>query len=163
MTYSGLGEHLAGFTDADGNMVEDHHAMSGYAFIINGGAVSWSAKRQEVVTLSTTESEYVGATHAAKEALWLHSLISQVFKSILPTTDVFLDNQSAIALAKDHQYHAHTKHINIWYHFIQWIIEEGKICLIYCPTGDMVADIFTKVLPSPKVKHFTWELGLDKV
>jgi len=161
--YGGIGEEIKGYTDADGNMAEDRRATSGYAFMINGGAVSWSAKRQEIVTLSTTESEYVGATHAAKEALWLRSLISQIFKSTLPTTTIFSDNQSAIALAKDHQYHARTKHIDIRYHFIRWIIEEGKIRLIYCPTEDMIADVFTKALPSAKVKHFANELGLVTV
>ena len=52
-------------------MAEDRKAISGYAFLIDGGAVSWSSKKQEIVSLSTTESEYVAATHAAKEALWL--------------------------------------------------------------------------------------------
>jgi len=163
LTYGGAGEELARFADADGNIAEDWHATSEYAFIISGGAVSWSAKHQEVVTLSTTESEYVSMTHAAKEAVWLCLLILQVFKSILPPTTLFSDNKSAIALAKDHQYYAHTKHINIHYHFIHWIIEEGKIQLIYCPIEDMIADVFTKALPSPKVKHFTYELGLAAV
>ena len=95
----------------------------------------------------------------AKEALWLCSLISQLFGITLNTTTLFSDNQSAIALAKEHQYCAHTKHIDVHYHFIRWIIEDRKL-LIYCPTEDMVADIFTKVLPSTKVKHFARELGL---
>jgi Reverse transcriptase (RNA-dependent DNA polymerase) len=66
---------LAGYADADGSMAKDRHAISGYAFIVHGGAVSWSAKRQEIVSLSTTESKYMAVTHAAKEALWLRSLI----------------------------------------------------------------------------------------
>lgn len=163
LTYGGGKENLDGFTDADGNMAEDRRATSGYAFLINRGAVSWSAKRQEIVTLSTTESEYVGATHAAKEALWLRSLITQIFGEPLPTTNIFSDNKSAIALAKDHQYHPHTKHINIRYHFIRWIIEEGKVRLVFCPTKDMVADVFMKALPSTKVKHFASEMGLAAV
>jgi hypothetical protein len=122
--------------------------------MINGGAVSWSAKKQEIVTLSTTESEYVGAVHTAKEALWLHSLILQIFATQINTTTLFSNNQSAIALASDHKYHPHTKYIDIWYDFIHWIIEEGQLCLIYCPTNDMVTNIFTKALPSLKVKHF---------
>jgi len=160
LTYGGEMRALAGYTDADGSMAEDRHAVSGYAFLIDGGAVSWNTKRQEIVSLSTTESEYIAATHAAKEALWLRSLIAQLFKPFDHVTTLFSDNQSAIALAKDHQYHARTKHIDVRFHFIRWIIEDGKIRLIYCPTDDMVADTLTKALPSPKVKHFASELGL---
>ena len=76
---------------------------------------------------------------------------------------LFSDNQSAIALAKEHQYHARTKHIDIRFHFIRWIIEEGRLRLIYCPTEDMVANALTKALPSAKVKHFAMELGLVSV
>ena len=63
-------------------MAEDWHAISGYTSILNGRAVSWSAKRQEIVSLLTTESEYVAVTHAAKEALWLRSLLSQIFDNV---------------------------------------------------------------------------------
>ena len=160
LSYGTVAKELEGYADADGNMMEDRRAISGYTFIINGGAVSWSSKRQEIVSLSTTESEYVTATYAAKEALWLRSFISQIFGTTLSPTTLFSDNQSAIALAKDQQYHARTKHIDIRFHFIRWIIEEGKLRLIYCPTANMIADTFTKALPSAKVKHFATELGL---
>lgn len=75
--------------------------------MIDGGVVSWSTKKQDIISLSTTEAEYIAATHAVKEALWLRTFISQVFggKVDEPTT-LYSDNQSAIALAKDHQYHA---------------------------------------------------------
>src|SRR5271168_2704740 len=158
--YGGVARELVGFVDADGSMGEDRRAISGYAFIINGGAVSWSAKRQEIISLSTTESEYGAATYAAKEALWLRQLILQLFGILLPATPLFCDNQSAIALAKEHQYHARTKHIDVRFHFIRWIIEDGKLRLIYCPTDEMVADVLTKALVSTKVKHFASELGL---
>src|SRR5271155_2922427 len=82
-------------------MGEDRGAISGYAFIINGGAVSWSAKRQEIISLSTTESEYIAAPYTAKEALWLRQLILQVFGITLDATTLFSDNQSAIALTKE--------------------------------------------------------------
>ena len=84
----------------DGSMEEDQKAILGYAFIINGGAISWSTKCQEIISLSTTESEYVAATYAAKEGLWLQSIILQVFNLDLSATMLFCDNQSAIALAK---------------------------------------------------------------
>ncbi|THH08108.1 hypothetical protein EW145_g2931 [Phellinidium pouzarii] len=103
LTYGGVENgFLKGCGDADGSMQEDRHAISGNAFLIDGGAVSWFSKRQEIVSLSTTESEYVAATHAAKEALWLRQLISQLFEPIAGPTTIFSDNQSAIALTKDH-------------------------------------------------------------
>jgi hypothetical protein len=71
------------------------------------------------------------------------------------------DNQSAIALTKNSQFHAHLKHIDIRYHFICWIVNNGKIALKYCPTDDMVADILMKALPSLKAKFFTTILGLS--
>jgi hypothetical protein len=163
LTYGGQPKDLVGYADADGNMAEDRHAISGYAFILHGGAISWSAKRQEIISLSTTESEYIAATYASKEALWLRSLITQLFDTSLTATTLFSDNQSAIALTKDHQYHARTKHIDIRYHFIHWIVENGSLRLVYCPTDEMVADTLTKALPSPKVKHFATELGLVSV
>ena len=71
MTYGGIEKALVGYMDVDGSMDEDCKVISGYAFLIDGGAMSWSLKKQEIVSLSTTESEYVAATHATKEALWL--------------------------------------------------------------------------------------------
>ena len=74
-------KQLIGYADADGSMAEDRKAISGYTFMINGGAVSWSAKRQQIISLSTTESKYIAATYAAKEALWLRQLILQLLAS----------------------------------------------------------------------------------
>ena len=118
---------LIGYTDTDGSMAEDRHAISGYAFLIYGGAISWSAKRQEIIALSTTEAEYVAITHATKEALWLRSLILQLFELKLDSITLFSDNQSTIELTKDHQYHARLKHIDIRFHFICDIVEDGSI------------------------------------
>jgi hypothetical protein len=87
-----------------------------------------------------------------KEALWLHSLLTQIFGPLLDPTTLFSDNQAAIALVHDHQYHAQNKHIDVRYYWIHWVIEEGTACLIYCLTDDMVADTLTKVLPSIKVE-----------
>ena len=151
---------LIGYADADSSMVEDRRAISGYAFLIDGGAMSWSSKKQEIVSLLLMESEYVAATHAAKEALCLRSLIRELFAPFDEPTMLFSDNQSAIALTKDHQYHTRTKHIDIRFHFIRWVVENGKTRLIYCPTANMVADTLKKALPSPKVKHLAVKLGL---
>ncbi|THH07673.1 hypothetical protein EW146_g9242 [Bondarzewia mesenterica] len=103
LSYGGEEKEMVGYADADESMVEDCKAVSGYAFIIDGGAISWSSKKQEIVSLSTTESEYVAATHAMKEALWLCSLITEILAPLTNSTTLFSDNQSAIALMKDHQ------------------------------------------------------------
>ena len=127
LTYGHAQTELIGYADVDGSTAEDRHAVSGYAFIINGGEASWSAKHQSIISLSTTESEYVAAAHAAKEALWLRSLIEQLFEEKLSPTTMFYNNQSGIALAKDHQYHARMKHIDVRYHFIHWIVKKGAM------------------------------------
>ena len=162
LVYGDQDHSISGYTDADGMSNEDRHAISGYAFLIDGGAVSWSSKRQTLVTLSTAEAEYVAATHAAKEAIWLREFISEVFEPQGPMT-LHSDSQSAIALARNEQFHARMKHIDIRFHFIRYVIEAGKIFIDYCPTEDMVADTLTKALPSAKAKHFASALGLRKV
>jgi len=83
----------------DRSMAEDRHAILGYAFLIHGSAISWSTKQQEIITLLTTEAEYVAITHSTKEALWLCSLLFQLFDTVLDPTTLFLDNQSAIQLS----------------------------------------------------------------
>ena len=160
LTYGGEERGLLGYVDADGASQDHRRAISGYVFMVDGGAVSWSSKKQELVTLSTTEAEYVAATHAAKEAIWLRRLLTELFESINTPTTLFSDSKSAIALAHDGHYHARTKRIDIRYHFIRYIIEAGTIKLVYCPTNDMTADTLTKVLPSVKAKHFASALGL---
>jgi hypothetical protein len=105
LTYGDGDENLTRWVDADCSQSNNHCVITGYAFLIDGVAVSWNSKQQEIIVLSTTEGEYVVATHAAKEALWLHSFTSEVFKTNPEPTTIFSDNKSAITLSKYHQYH----------------------------------------------------------
>ena len=123
LVYGGEKRGLVGYVNADGALQEHRRAILGYVFLINGSAVSWSSKKQELVTLSTTEAEYVAATHAAKEAVWICRLIRQLFCPLESPMTLYSDSKSAIALVKDGNFHARTKHINIWYHFICYIIK----------------------------------------
>jgi hypothetical protein len=122
--------------------------------MVDGGVVSWMSKKQKIVTLSTMEAEYMAATHAAKEAVWLCHLIGEIFSSVKYPITLHSDKKSAIALATGGQYHTRTKHIDIRYHFICYTIEAGSIKLVYCPTDQQTADTLTKALPSIKAKHF---------
>ena len=160
LTFGNGAKGLEGYTDADGASQYHRRAISGHAFLIDGGAVSWSSRKQELVTLSTAEAEYVAATHAAKEAIWLRRFITEVLQPIDGPTTLHCDNQAALALASNGNYHARTKHIDIRYHFIRFVVEDKSIRLVYCPTNDMIADTLTKALPSLKAKHFATSLGL---
>lgn len=151
---------LVGYTDADGATQEHRRAISGYVYLLDGGAISWTSRKQELVTLSTAEAEYVAATHAAKEGLWLRRLIGEVFRPLEHPLPLHSDSQAAIALTKDGSYHARTKHIDIRYHFIRFAVENHSFHLIYCPTSEMIADTLTKALPHTKAKHFALALGL---
>ena len=105
----------------------------------------------------------MAATHAAKEAIWIQQLIGEIFHPLSMLTTLFSNSKSAIALAQDGHYHAHTKHIDICYHFIRYIIKAEAIKLIYCPTDQMTADTLTKVLSNVKVKNFATALSLCAV
>ena len=162
LTYGG-GERCGfeGFLDADGATQDHRHAISGFVILVDGGAVSWSSKKQELVTLSTMEAKYIGATHTAKELIWFRHLIAKIFRPLLDPTILHLDNQSAIALTNSKsQFHARSKRIDIQYHFVKFCIQDCSIVLLYCPTEDMIADILTKSLPLIKHKYFTHDLGL---
>ena len=118
LTYGGEKQELTGYMDADGASQDHQWAISGYTFFIDGGTVSWSSHKWELVTLSTAEAEYVAATHAVKEGIWLRRLISKLFSPIDNSTPLYCNNQAAHMLATTDNLHAWTKHIDICYHYI---------------------------------------------
>jgi hypothetical protein len=165
LTFRGDLTFLAGYTDADwAGDRNTRRSTSGYIFNVGSGAISWSSKRQPTVALSTCEAEYIGQTHAAKEAIWLKALIDQLNpENASPmATIIYGDNQGAIALAKNPQFHARTKHIDLQHHFIREKINEGKIELKYVPTAEQVADGLTKPLCKDKFLAFRHALGLEE-
>jgi hypothetical protein len=161
LTFGGGKEAVVeGFCDADWASQKHRHSISGFSFHYGVGAVSWSSKKQNLVSLSSTEAEYVAQTHAAKEGIWLRNFVSEIRGEEKKPVTISCDNQGAIALAKDNKYHARTKHIDLRYHFIREAVEDGKIKVKYIPTDDNVSDIFTKALPRPKFQRMVELLGL---
>ena len=135
------------YSDADwAGDINDRRSTSGYLFQISGGAVTWSSKKQLCVALSTAEAEYIALASAAQEAVWIRQLTTELGSPPTTATIIYEDNQSAIAMTKNPQFHGKAKHIAIKYHFIREQVNDETIQIQYCPTREMVADIFTKGL-----------------
>jgi hypothetical protein len=155
---------VIGYSDADwGSNAIDRRSISGYAFFLGGGTIAWSSKKQPTVSLSSMEAEYMASSHAVKEAIWLRSFLNGIGFQQNEASELFLDNQSAIALAYNPEFHARSKHIDIRHHFIREAVENGTVELIWCPTDEMTADIFTKALARPKFWRFREDLGMCSV
>ena len=136
------------------------HSISAYIFQINRGNISWSCQKQNIVALSSTEAEFIKLTHATKEALWLHHLITEIFQPLICPIKLYSDNQLAITIAYGNQQHSRTKHFNIWLYFLWYTIKNGQISVEYLPSKQMLADILTKGLLGPKVKSLVEKLGI---
>ena len=137
---------------------DDSRSVSGYVFTLNGGAVSWKSSKQQTVADSTTEAEYIAASEAAKEAVWMKKFITElgVVPGIVDPIPLLCDNNGAIAQAKEPRSHQKSKHILRRFHLIREIIERGEITIQKVDTKDNIADPFTKAL-SQKVfeSHFS--------
>ena len=148
--------NFLGYCDADwaGDTVS-RRSTTGYCFIVNGAAISWSSKLQVTVALSSAEAEYMAAAAAVQEVVYLRRLI-KVIKVVndLPPTLLLEDNQGCLALIKNPVFQPRTKHIDTKFHFIRQRVEDGEAIVEYCPTKDMIADIFTKPLERVSFTRF---------
>ena len=152
---------LVGFSDADyAGDLETRRSTTGYLFNFANGPVTWSSKRQKLVTLSTTESEYVTAATASKEAIWLRRLLESIESPCAGPTTLNVDNQSAIKLIKNPEFHQRTKHVDIRYHYIREKVQSGDIIVKFVPSDNQKADIFTKALPRERFSKMRNVLGM---
>ena len=152
---------LIGYSDADwGGDCNDYKSTTGYMFQIGGTAVTWRSKKQSCTALSTAEAEYMALSSAAQEAIWMRELNSDLRNPQSQPTVIFEDNQSAISMAKNPQFHGRSKHINIKYHFIREQVSNDKIRLKYCPTEDMLADLLTKGIGPEKFERLRSLCGM---
>ena len=156
---------LQGYSDANwaGDM-DTRRSTTGYVVMLNNGAIAWKSRRQPTVALSTMESEYMALTDATKELVWVKSLLAELGysngKSNDPT-DLFSDNQGAIALAKNPVSHSRAKHIDIRHHFVREAIQDRIIWVQYIPTAEMTADSLTKALGREKHEKCTARMGMS--
>ena len=126
LVYGGEEELVVnGYTDASFQTdKDDSRSQSGYVFCLNGGAVSWKSSKQDTVADSTTEAEYLAASKAAKEAVWIRKFVSEL--GVVPIAsspmDLYCDNSRAIAQAKEPRAHQKNKHVLQRYDLIQDIV-----------------------------------------
>jgi hypothetical protein len=137
--------------DFDGDK-ENGVSTLGYLMSLGSTIVSWRSCKQLVPTDSTTEEEYVVATEATKEIVWLRKILEYLQEKQVNSTPLLVDNTSAIKLAKNPRFHDRTKHINTKYHLIRYHVEAKTIHLRHCSKNEKIADIFTKVLGREKLR-----------
>lgn len=152
---------MIGFTDSDyASDPDDRKSTSGYAFLLGSGAISWSSKKQPIVTLSTTEAEFVAAASCTCQAIWLRRLLAELQCPPDGPTLVYCDNSSTIKLSKNPVFHGRSKHIDVRYHFLRDLVKDGTLDLKYCRSEDQLADIMTKALNLPAFTKLRKLLGV---
>lgn len=133
---------LVGYCDSDwaGNL-DDRKSTTGFVFFMGETAFAWSSKKQPIVTLSTCEAEYVATTSCVCQAIWLRNLLKELHLPQEESTEIYIDNKSALTLAKNPVFHDCSKHMNTRYHFIRDCVSK-KVELKFVKSQDQVTDIF---------------------
>ena len=135
---------LVDYSDTDwAGSVDDRKSTSGGCFYLGNNLIFWMSKKQNSVSLSTAEVEYIAAGSCCTQLLWMKKLLHD-YGIPQDTMCVFYDNTNAINLSKNPFQHSKSKHIEIRYHFIQDLVEEKVVCLEFIHIDNQKADIFTK-------------------
>lgn len=149
--YSGSSEELKVYSDADfAGDPDTRKSTSGYVSVFANGPVTWCSQRQKCVARSTTEAEYVAASNAAQETMWLRAFLNETEGGATLPTKLLIDNQSALNLVKNSDHHKLTKHIDVKYHYIRQQVQNEEIETVYVPSNEQLADFLTKPLSREK-------------
>lgn len=139
---------------------DTRRSTTGYIFCLASGALTWRSRLQPTVALSSTEAEYREITEAGQELIWLCNLMTRLDMKDEEPTILQSDNMGAIHLTSKSIFHVRTKHVEIQYHWIREIINQGNVTIKHCPTQDMVADLLTKPLGKPQFQRLRLKLGM---
>ncbi|PSC67594.1 Retrovirus-related Pol poly from transposon TNT 1-94 [Micractinium conductrix] len=152
------------FCDADhAGDIDTRRSTTGYAFIFNGGAISWASRLQPTVAASTTEAEYIAAATTIKEGMWLRKLFQDLSLD-LHTVAICADSQTALKLLKNPIVSNRSKHIDVVHHFARERVARNEVTFEYISTESMVADALTKPVPATKFNFcqgYTFSFGAD--
>lgn len=139
----------------------DRKSISGFLCGFNGGIVSWCSRKQDIVSLSSMEAEYIALSESCKELKWVKMLIGSFNEYVVSDkTIVYTDSQSSMKLISNQKFSNRSKHIDTKYHYIKNLVDSGEVELKYCSTDQNIADMMTKPLGSIKLKKFANDCGL---
>ncbi|KAJ9543717.1 hypothetical protein OSB04_023424 [Centaurea solstitialis] len=154
------GFDLTAYSDSDfAGCKIDRKSTTGGCHLLGGKLVSWTSKKQNSVSTSTAEVEYVAAGICCAQVLWLRNQL-QDYDIQVSKIPIYCDNTSAIAIANNPVLHFKTKHIEVRYHFIRDHVMNGDIELHFVPTEYQLADLFTKPLDVTRFNMLISELGM---
>jgi histone deacetylase 1/2 len=124
--------------------------------------ISWHARKQDTVS-SSTEAEYKSLANATAEVIWVQTLLTEFGVSQSKAVVLWWDNIGATYLSANPVFHARTKHIEVDYHFFRERVARKLLDIRFIPSGDQVADGFTKSLATRQLQAFRCNLNLDKL
>jgi hypothetical protein len=155
---------LLGYSDSDmAGDLDGRRSTTGVIFFLGACPVTWQSHKQKVVALSTCEAEYIAAATASCQGVWLRRLLHELTGEEAPAPVLRVDNQSAIALAKNPVLHDRSKHIEIKYHYIRECVDGGRIILEHVVTGQQLGDIFTKPLGRLRFLEMRTKIGVEEL
>jgi hypothetical protein len=158
------GEHLTGFSDADlAGDVDDRKSTSGSIFFFGQCPITWQSQKQKSIALSSCHAEYIAASAASCQAVWLGRLVGELFNREAEVPTLLVDNKAAIQLCKNPVFHERSKHIELKYHYIREQLEKGHIAVEFIGTNDQLADIFTKSLGRVKFQELRGRIGVVEI
>ena len=143
--------------------LDDRKSTSGLHVQIAGAMVTWRAKKQGSVTLSTMESELIAIGDAVVENEYIDALLLEMGIKIAQPSIIMEDNQSAIAYTKGGKNELKARHVGVRFHYIRNSVNDGRIRIEYCPTTEMLADIFTKALPADQFEYLRKGIGISEI